>query len=85
MTGGALIGARFALMIDLALLMGLPLFWSVMGMTGRKGTVALLACRAVERGSRRAASAAATPTMRLAVDMRAFPNRRENFPVRRRR
>lgn len=43
MTEGALIGARFALMIDLALLMGLPLFWWVMGMTGRRSIVALLA------------------------------------------
>jgi putative copper resistance protein D len=43
MTEGALIGARFALMIDLALLMGLPLFWWVMGMAGRKRVVALLA------------------------------------------
>ncbi|MEC3908948.1 copper homeostasis membrane protein CopD [Sphingobium sp. CR2-8] len=32
MIEGALIGARFALMVDLALLMGLPLFWQVMGM-----------------------------------------------------
>ena len=43
MTEGALIGARFALMIDLALLMGLPLFWWVMGIAGRRGVVVLLA------------------------------------------
>lgn len=43
MTEGALIGARFALMIDLALLMGLPLFWWVMGMAGRRTMIALLA------------------------------------------
>ncbi|MEC3948018.1 copper homeostasis membrane protein CopD [Sphingobium sp. HWE2-09] len=43
MTQGALIGARFALMIDLALLMGLPLFWWVMGMAGRRGVVVALA------------------------------------------
>ncbi|HUD93934.1 copper homeostasis membrane protein CopD [Sphingobium sp.] len=43
MTEGALIGARFALMIDLAMLMGLPLFWWVMGMAGRKSLLALLA------------------------------------------
>lgn len=43
MTEGALIGARLALMIDLALLMGLPLFWWVMGMVGRKSLLAVLA------------------------------------------
>lgn len=43
MTEGALIGARFALMIDLALLMGLPLFWWAMGMAGRKAMLAALA------------------------------------------
>jgi copper resistance protein D len=43
MTQGALIGARFALMIDLALLMGLPLFWWVMGMRGRRSVLAVLA------------------------------------------
>ncbi|WP_311267577.1 copper homeostasis membrane protein CopD [Sphingobium sp. WCS2017Hpa-17] len=43
MTEGALIGARFALMIDLALLMGLPLFWWAMGMAGRKAMLAVLA------------------------------------------
>jgi putative copper resistance protein D len=43
MIEGAVIGARFALMIDLALLMGLPLFWWVMGMPGRRSVVALLA------------------------------------------
>ncbi|MES2172559.1 MAG: copper homeostasis membrane protein CopD [Pseudomonadota bacterium] len=43
MVEGALIGARFALMIDLALLMGLPLFWWVMGMAGRQGVLAALA------------------------------------------
>lgn len=43
MIDGALIGARFALMIDLALLMGLPLFWWVMGMAGRRGVLVALA------------------------------------------
>ncbi|NML12675.1 copper homeostasis membrane protein CopD [Sphingobium sp. AR-3-1] len=43
MTEGAWIGARFALMIDLSLLMGLPLFWWVMGMAGRRGVLAALA------------------------------------------
>lgn len=43
MNDAALIGARFALMIDLALLMGLPLFWWVMGIVGRRSVVALLA------------------------------------------
>lgn len=43
MTGGALIAARGALMLDLALLMGLPLFWWVMGRTGRRLPVVLLA------------------------------------------
>jgi putative copper resistance protein D len=43
MTEGALIGARFALMIDLALLMGLPLFWWAMGMAGRKSVLVVLA------------------------------------------
>ncbi|WP_088184595.1 copper homeostasis membrane protein CopD [Sphingobium sp. Z007] len=43
MIEGALIGARFALMIDLALLMGLPLFWWVMGMAGRRGVLVALA------------------------------------------
>lgn len=43
MTEGALIGARWALMIDLALLMGLPLFWWAMGIAGRKGVLAGLA------------------------------------------
>ncbi len=47
MTEGTLIGARFALMLDLALLMGLPLFWWVMGAgkhrAGRKAVLALLA------------------------------------------
>lgn len=43
MTEGALIGARFALMIDLALLMGLPLFWWAMGMAGRKSLLVVLA------------------------------------------
>lgn len=42
MIEGALIGARFALMIDLALLMGLPLFWWVMGMAGRRGVLVAL-------------------------------------------
>lgn len=40
---GALIAARFALMIELALLMGLPLFWWIMGRAGRASTVAWLA------------------------------------------
>lgn len=43
MTEGALIGARFALMIDLALLMGLPLFWWTMGIAGRRWVLAMLA------------------------------------------
>ena len=43
MTEGALIAARFALMLDLALLMGLPLFWWVMGMAGRRATLIILA------------------------------------------
>ena len=43
MTEGALIGARWALMIDLALLMGLPLFWWTMGIAGRKAMLAMLA------------------------------------------
>lgn len=43
MTEGALIGARFALMVDLALLMGLPLFWWVMDMQGRRWVFAILA------------------------------------------
>ncbi|MDO7836757.1 copper homeostasis membrane protein CopD [Sphingobium sp. HBC34] len=43
MTEGVLIGARLALMIDLALLMGLPLFWWVMGMAGRRGVLVALA------------------------------------------
>lgn len=47
MTEGALIGTRFALMIDLALLMGLPLFWWVMDMAGRRGVIVLLASAAL--------------------------------------
>lgn len=43
MTGGALIAARGALMLDLALLMGLPLFWWIMGRPGRRWPVVLLA------------------------------------------
>lgn len=43
MVEGVLIGARCALMIDLALLMGLPLFWWVMGMAGRRAPLAGLA------------------------------------------
>lgn len=43
MTEGALIGVRWALMIDLALLMGLPLFWWAMGIAGRKAMLAVLA------------------------------------------
>lgn len=43
MTEGALIASRFALMLDLALLMGLPLFWWVMGMAGRRGILIALA------------------------------------------
>lgn len=39
----ALIAARAALMLDLALLMGLPLFWWVMGMAGRRGLIVALA------------------------------------------
>ncbi|MFB0874224.1 MULTISPECIES: copper homeostasis membrane protein CopD [unclassified Sphingobium] len=40
---GALIAARFALMMDLALLLGLPLFWWVMGRAGRGAAAAWLA------------------------------------------
>lgn len=40
---GALIVARAALMVDVALLMGLPLFWWVMGGAGRASAVAWLA------------------------------------------
>jgi putative copper resistance protein D len=47
MAEGALIGTRFALMIDLALLMGLPLFWWVMDMAGRRGVIVLLASAAI--------------------------------------
>ena len=47
MNEGALIGARFALMINLALLMGLPLFWWVMGMAGRRGVLVALALGAM--------------------------------------
>jgi len=47
MTEGALIGARFALMIDLALLMGLPLFWWVMDMARRRGVIVVLASAAI--------------------------------------
>ncbi|MGW8204556.1 copper homeostasis membrane protein CopD (plasmid) [Sphingomonas bisphenolicum] len=43
MIEGVLIGARLALMLDLALLMGLPLFWRVMGMAGRGGLLVALA------------------------------------------
>lgn len=43
MNEGVLIGARWALMIDLALLMGLPLFWWAMGIAGRKAMLAVLA------------------------------------------
>jgi putative copper resistance protein D len=43
MAEGLLAGTRFALMIDLALLMGLPLFWWVMGMAGRRAVLAALA------------------------------------------
>ncbi|MCI4592397.1 copper homeostasis membrane protein CopD [Sphingobium sp. BYY-5] len=43
MTEGALIGARFALMLDLAMLMGLPLFWWAMGMAGQRWVLAALA------------------------------------------
>jgi putative copper resistance protein D len=43
MVEGVLIGARFALMIDLALLMGLPLFWSVMRLTGQRWVLVALA------------------------------------------
>jgi len=47
MIEGVLIGVRFALMIDLALLMGLPLFWLVMDMPGRRSVIALLAIAGV--------------------------------------
>jgi hypothetical protein len=40
---GVLIAARFALMLDLALLLGLPLFWWVMGTARRALAVAWLA------------------------------------------
>ena len=43
MMGDALIAARFVLMIDLGLLMGLPLFWWLMGMSGRRSLIILLA------------------------------------------
>ncbi|WP_416465331.1 copper homeostasis membrane protein CopD [Sphingomonas sp. VDB2] len=43
MIEGVLIGARLALMLDLALLMGLPLFWWVMGRAGRGGLLVALA------------------------------------------
>lgn len=46
MDGVALIAARFALMMVLALLMGLPLFWWAMGVPGRRGLIALLAIAA---------------------------------------
>lgn len=40
---GALIAARTALMLDLALLMGLPLFWWIMGRAGAASAIAWLA------------------------------------------
>ncbi|MFY9350935.1 MAG: copper homeostasis membrane protein CopD [Sphingobium sp.] len=40
---GALIAVRAALMLDLALLLGLPLFWWVMGRAGRAAMIAWLA------------------------------------------
>ncbi|WP_232476141.1 copper homeostasis membrane protein CopD [Flavisphingomonas formosensis] len=43
MTEGVLIAARFALMLDLALLMGLPLFWWVMGLAGQRWVMIALA------------------------------------------
>jgi len=43
MMGDTLIAARFVLTIDLALLMGLPLFWWLMGMQGRRRLIILLA------------------------------------------
>lgn len=43
MMGDALIAARFVLMVDLGLLMGLPLCWWFMGMTGQRVLIMLLA------------------------------------------
>ena len=47
MTEGALVGVRFALMLDLALIKGLTLCWWAMGMAGRRGVVVLLAVTGV--------------------------------------
>ncbi|WP_298400835.1 copper homeostasis membrane protein CopD [Sphingobium sp.] len=62
MTEGALIGARFALMIDLALLMGLPLFWWVMGMAGRRSVIAWLAAGGIALSALWLLASAATMT-----------------------
>ncbi|OHD00325.1 MAG: copper resistance protein CopD [Sphingomonadales bacterium RIFCSPLOWO2_12_FULL_63_15] len=43
MDGGMLVFARFGLMADLALLMGLPLFWWAMGMAGSRVVLVALA------------------------------------------
>tara|TARA_R110000787_G_scaffold281410_1_gene392711 strand:- start:10660 stop:11508 length:849 start_codon:yes stop_codon:yes gene_type:complete len=43
MDGGVLVFARFGLMADLALLMGLPLFWWAMGMAGSRMVLVALA------------------------------------------
>lgn len=43
MNEGVLVAARFALMVDLALLMGLPLFWWTMGGQAHRGALAALA------------------------------------------
>ncbi|EQB29703.1 copper homeostasis membrane protein CopD [Sphingobium ummariense] len=43
MTEGAFVAARFALMVNLTLLMGLPLFWWIMGLAGRRRHVVALA------------------------------------------
>lgn len=43
MDGGVLVFARFGLMADLALLMGLPLFWWAMGMAGSRVVLVALA------------------------------------------
>lgn len=62
MAEGALIGARFALMIDLALLMGLPLFWWVMGIAGRRAVILLLASTAIALSALWLLASAATMT-----------------------
>lgn len=43
MSAPMLLLARFGLMVDLALLMGLPLFWWAMGMAGQRALLAALA------------------------------------------